>query len=74
INSKDKGTNDYIAFLDSNNDQDDNNAELSKISSIYGHGYEMYYLDDNMQQCITYLSPLEAFIIYDDSIIGRPLF
>ena len=42
--------------------------------SIYGHGYEMYYLDDNMQQCITYLSPLEAFIIYDDSIIERPLF
>lgn len=74
INGKDKGTNDYIAFLDSYNDQDDNNAELSKICSIYGHGYEMYYLDDDMQQCITYLSPLEAFIIYDDSIIEKPLF
>ena len=58
INGKDKGTNDYIALLDSYNDQDDNNAELSKICSIYGHGYEMYYLDDDMQQCITYLSPL----------------
>ena len=33
----------YIEFLDQYNDQDDNNAELSKICSIYGKGYEMYY-------------------------------
>ena len=31
----------YLEFLDQYNDQDDNNAELSKVCSIYGKGYEM---------------------------------
>ena len=41
------------------------------LISIYGPDCKMYYLDDDMQQCITYLSPLEAFIIYDDSIVRK---
>lgn len=64
----------YVEHLEQYNDQDDNNAELSKICSIYGHGFEMYYADENTELCITYLSPLEAFMIYDDSIIERPLY
>lgn len=65
---------DYVDYLDQYNDQDDNNAELSKICSIYGSGYEMYYTDENAELCITYLTPVEAFMIYDESIIERPLF
>lgn len=65
---------DYLEFLDQYNDQDDNNAELSKICSIYGRGYEMYYVDEEGNIGITYLTPMEAFIIYDDSILERPLF
>ena len=64
----------YIDFLDQYNDQDDNNAELSKICSIYGKGYEMYYNDTEGNIGITYLTPLEAFFIYDDSILERPLY
>ena len=41
----DKKIADYVELLDQYNDQDDNNAELSKICSIYGKGYEMYYVD-----------------------------
>lgn len=63
---------DYVEFLDQYNDQDDNNAELSKLCSIYGKGYEMYYVDDMGNIGITYLSPEEAFMIYDDSILERP--
>ena len=59
----------YLEFLDQYNDQDDNNAELSKICSIYGKGYEMYYVDESGNIGITYLSPMDAFIIYDDSIL-----
>ena len=44
--SDDKEVSKYIEFLDQYNDQDDNNAELSKICSIFGKGYEMYYVDD----------------------------
>lgn len=64
----------FVEYLDQYNDQDDNNAELSKLCSIFGHGFEMYYTDENAELCITYLSPMEAFMVYDESIIERPLF
>lgn len=64
----------YLEFLDQYNDQDDNNAELAKICSIYGNGYEMYYVDEQGNIGITYLTPMDAFMIYDDSILERPLF
>ena len=62
---------DYVEFLDQYNDQDDNNAELSKICSIFGKGYEMYYNDDAGNVGIVYLDPMEAFMIYDDSVLRK---
>lgn len=61
----------YVELLDQYNDQDDNNAELSKVCSIYGKGYEMYYVDALGNIGITYLTPMEAFMIYDDSVLCR---
>ena len=64
----------YVELLDQYNDQDDNNAELSKICSIYGHGYEMYYVDEIGNIGITYLDPREAFmngILFDCMWIQR---
>lgn len=72
VGSDDPAISEYVEFLDQYNDQDDNNAELSKICSIYGKGYEMYYVDELGNIGITYLSPEEAFMIYDDSILERP--
>ena len=72
-NQDDKVT-EYIDFLDKYNDQDDNNAELSKLCSIYGKAYEMYYNDAEGNIGITYLSPMESFMIYDDSILEQPLY
>lgn len=69
-----KQVSNYLELLDGYNDQDDNNAELSKICSIYGHGYELIFNDENAEIGITYLTPLEAFIVYDDSIRQKPLF
>ena len=70
----DKAVSDYVEFLDQYNDQDDNNAELSKLCDIYGKGYEVYFTDENAELCITYCSPIEAFMIFDDSIVERPMF
>ena len=72
--SDDKKVTEYVEYLDQYNDQDDNNAELSKICSIFGKGYEMYFADEEAQLCITYLSPMESFMIFDDSILERPLY
>lgn len=70
----DEAVSDFVEFIDQYNDQDDNNAELSKLCSIYGHGYEMYYRDEDSELCITYLSPMDAFMIYDDSIVEKPMY
>ena len=74
IIAEDEAVADYVEYLDRYNDQDDNNAELAKICSIYGKGHEMYYTDEESELCITYLDPKEAFMIFDESIIERPLF
>lgn len=72
ITADEDGIGKFVEFLDQYNDQDDNNAELSKICSIYGKGYEMYYVDEVGKIGITYLTPMDAFMIYDDSVLCRP--
>lgn len=74
IVAEDEAVSDYVEYLDRYNDQDDNNAELAKICSIYGKGHEIYYTDEESELCITYLDPKESFMIFDESIIERPLF
>lgn len=72
--AKDAKVTDFVNYLDQYNNQDDNNAELSKICSIYGKGYEMYFADEEAELCVTFLSPIDAFMIFDESIIKRPLY
>lgn len=74
ITHPDSSVNDYLEYLDKYNDQDDNNAELSKLCSIYGHGYEMLFTDESGGIGITYVEPQECFVVYDDSILRRPMF
>lgn len=74
ITADDKTVSDYVEYLDQYNNQDDNNAELAKICDIFGKGYELCYADENSELCITCLSPMEAFMIFDESILERPLF
>lgn len=64
----------YAELIDQYNDMDDKNAELSKLCSIYGRAYEMYYVDDVGNIGVTYLDPMEAFMIYDDSVLQNELY
>lgn len=70
----DENVSDFVEHIEKYNDQDDNNAELSKLCDIHGKGYEMYYTDEASELCITYLSTMDAFMIYDDSIVERPMY
>ncbi|KAK9680635.1 Phage portal protein, SPP1 Gp6-like [Popillia japonica] len=72
VTSEDETIAEYVELVDQYNDQDDNNAELAKQSSIFGFAYEMYYVDEDGRIGITFLSPMESFMIYDDSILARP--
>ena len=71
---EDKTVNDYLAYIDGYNDQSDNNAELSKVCSIYGHGFELLFNDENSEIGITYMTPIDGFVIYDNTIQNKPLF
>lgn len=72
VNSHDKRVAEYLNLLDQYNDQDDNNAELARICSIYGKGYEVYYNDESGQVAIMYLNPLEGFMVYDETVLQKP--
>lgn len=72
--AKDSAVAEYIEYLDGYNDQDSSNAEIAKIMSIYGKCYEMYFTDEDAEICTVHLSPLDAFMVKDDSILERPLF
>lgn len=72
--SEDEAVSEFVEYLEQYNDLDDANAELAKTCSIFGQSYEMYYTDEFSQLCTTYLSPMEAFMIHDDSVVERPLF
>lgn len=70
----DKNVADKMKLIAKRNSQNDNNAELSKMCSIYGHAYEFLYQDEESETRITYMDPQQAFIIYDDTIAQEPLY
>lgn len=74
VTSADDKVAEYVDYLGSYNDQDNKNSELSKIMSIHGKGYEMYFTDEESELCTAYLSPVEAFMVFDDSILKRPMY
>lgn len=74
VTHQDKAVSDYLEYIDNYNNQDDNNAELSKFCDIFGHGFELLFNNEQGDIGITYISPEECFIIYDDSILHRPLY
>lgn len=66
--------NDRIDAFNKENDMDDEIAELSKMCSIYGHAYEFIWQDEKSKTRFTYNSPLDMFLVYDDTIAQNPLF
>lgn len=69
-----KSVNDKVNDFQRRNDMDDNQAELSKICSIYGHGFEFMFQNEESETCLIYNKPLDMFIVYDDTIAQKPLF
>jgi SPP1 family phage portal protein len=70
----DKSVNERVDNFLKLNDMDDNQAELSKLTSVYGHSFELLYQNEFSETCCTYNNPLDMFIVYDDTIAQKPLF
>ena len=71
--AKDKKVGEFVEFIEKYNDTDNINAALATACGIFGKAYEMYFTDEDGKLCIATLDPTEAFMIYDESIIERPL-
>lgn len=63
----------YIQEMDTRNNQDDLNAELSKDCDKFGTAFEMLYQNELGDIGTTQISPMNCFVIYDDSVLQRPL-
>lgn len=70
----DSEVSDRMRTIAKRNSQNDNNAELSKMCSIYGHAYEFLYQDEDANTRVTYIDPQQAFVIYDNTITQKPLY
>ena len=72
--AKDKKVGEFVEFIEKYNDTDNINSALATACGIFGKAYEMYFADEESNIAITTLDPTEAFMIYDESIIERPLY
>ena len=72
--SPDDKTDLFIQNFSNECDLQDNEAELAKMVSIFGRAFELLYTNANSEPRATYFSPLEGFMVYDDTIEEIPLF
>lgn len=74
IKSDDDKVNQFVADFRKANDMEDSEFELAKLSSIFGHAFIYVYQDEEGITRATYNSPINMFIVHDNSIEERPLF
>ena len=60
--------NEAINYFWRYNDMDDTLSELSKLTSIYGVSYLYVWQDEEAKTRVTYNSPLDMFVVYDDTV------
>ena len=56
------------------NDMEDTEFELAKMSDIFGHAFIYVYQDEAGNTRATYNSPVNMFILHDNTIEEKPLF
>lgn len=74
ITSEDETSAEYADLFNRYNSIDDKNAEVSKLASIYGRAYEIYYIDRHGEQKTHYINPIDGFMVYDEGLDPEPLY
>jgi phage portal protein, SPP1 family len=67
----------FLAVLEefnSLNDAPDHEYELAKMACIFGHTYELVYQNEEKETRLSALSPMNCFIVFDDTVKGSALF
>ena len=71
ISAENETINKYLQLVNAYNDIDDHDAELAKLTDEYGRAYEMLYVDEDGAIGVMHVSPIDAFMVYDDSVLER---
>lgn len=74
VTSSDNAVDDWLKAFNARNGLEDDVAELAKDASIFGTVTQMIYTDEDSEICIQPVSPVESFMVYDNSILQRPMF
>lgn len=56
------------------NEITDHEYELARKCCIYGHAFEYLYQDEEAKAKMTICTPMELFVVYDDTVKNRALF
>ena len=62
-----------VQYIFDTNEEQSHNAKLGVNQSIYGIGYELMFLNEEGEVKFNSLNPTETFLIYDTSIISKPI-
>jgi SPP1 family phage portal protein len=71
ISAENETINKYLQLVNAYNDIDDHDAELAKLTDEFGRAYEMLYVDEDGAIGVMHVSPIDAFMVYDDSVLER---
>lgn len=63
-----------IEVFEAKNNIEDEEHELAKLSCIYGRAYELIYQNEKAETKVTYISPENCFVVYDDTVEQERLF
>lgn len=64
----------FISDFRKLNDMEDSEFELAKLADVFGHAFLYVYQDEAGNTRTTYNSPINMFVVHDNSIEEKPLF
>lgn len=73
ITLDDKQENESLQDWQKTNSFQDKLSEISKQADIYGRSFAFIYQNEDAKTCMTYVSPAEGFMVYDDTVARQPL-
>lgn len=74
ITSSEDAVKEWLRTFNAQNGLEDDLSEVAKNTSIFGRSYYMLYLDEDTEIRSVPVSPMQSFMVYDDSILKRPLY
>lgn len=73
VTLEDKETNSLLQEWNDENSLQDKLSEISKQADIFGRSLAFVYQDEDSQTRIAYSSPVNSFMVYDDTVSRQPL-